>query len=97
MGDDKTNEIDAEIIDCDIDCVVRTLKKHLLDGKQIVDILNKVKNLCKDWQCGACETVKYTDMIECDQCLSWFHWTCVSEEGTVPVSMAVWSCSTCVK
>ena len=88
-------ELHGEIIG--IDFVVDTLKKQLPDGKQILDILTKVKDLHESWQCQACKTIKYANMIECDQCASWFHWDCDSGGEAHPSSTTVWFCPTCLK
>ena len=41
-------------------------------GIDIFHCTVELKN--EQWKCGMCSEIKYTDMIMCDDCTTWFHW-----------------------
>ena len=90
------SDIKPEIIDIDIDLILKTLEKNNLEAAKIQEILREVKSLHEDWICGACKVTKYVDMIECEECLTWYHWSCASK-GEVALPSATWLCSLCSK
>ena len=90
------SSIKPEIIDFEIGVVLKVLEKNNLDENRIGELITEIELLKEDWKCGSCNVIKYIDMVECEECLTWFHWPCVSEgEPSLPVS--TWCCSFCVK
>ena len=61
--------ISNEILAYDSSVIVETLKKNV-DGKMVVKVLDGLKDLHENWLCSSCDSSKYADMIECDQCSS---------------------------
>ena len=91
-------KIANEILSYDSDLIFQTLKKNL-DEKMVLQVLDGLKDLHMEWLCSSCDISKYADMIDCDQCGSWFHWECVSPgEIKLPVPPpSVWFCSDCIE
>lgn len=85
-------EIEDDIINTDCGII-----KSFLTSDAWMALQNVLQVKQNEWKCSACPVVTtHSDMIQCDNCGSWFHQKC---EGvtTPPPEAEDWFCSRCIK